>query len=304
MSVHNNLLTNSDQSRLEDLLCDNTLAQLSSEEQNELNVLLGRATTDGEAEMASWELAAAAFELAFEASSLPAGRDHAAKAMQKSLPEGLASRIVADSASYRADHRLDHSKAYGQSKRTPSDSRLASVVGWCMAVGLLLALVWQSGSLSPPGVPVSAEAKVTVLRQELLKADAQALQSPWTAGKDAAIAFALENMNEGSAADTLGDIVWSQRQQKGFMRICGLAVNDPQREQYQLWIFDEQRDEKYPVDGGVFNVAIASGEVVIPITPQLGVGRPTLFAITVEKPGGVVVSSRERLPLLAAVPKS
>ena len=62
MSVHNNLLTNSDQSRLEDLLCDNTLAQLSSEEQNELNVLLGRATTDGEAEMASWELAAAAFE--------------------------------------------------------------------------------------------------------------------------------------------------------------------------------------------------------------------------------------------------
>jgi hypothetical protein len=29
--------------------------------------------------------------------------------------------------------------------------------------------------------------------------------------------------------------------------------------------------------------------------------RATAFAITVEKPGGVVVSSRKRLPLLAAV---
>jgi hypothetical protein len=31
------------------------------------------------------------------------------------------------------------------------------------------------------------------------------------------------------------------------------------------------------------------------------VGRPTLFAVTLERPGGVVVSTRERLVLAAGV---
>jgi hypothetical protein len=34
----------------------------------------------------------------------------------------------------------------------------------------------------------------------------------------------------------------------------------------------------------------------------LPIAKPTLFAITVERPGGVVVSDRSRLPLLASVP--
>jgi anti-sigma-K factor RskA len=84
------------------------------------------------------------------------------------------------------------------------------------------------------------------------------------------------------------------------MRIRGLAANDPTVEQYQLWIFDAERNADHPIDGGVFDVA-ADGEVVVPMDPRLPVGRATLFAVTVEKPGGVVVSSRERLPLLAAV---
>jgi anti-sigma-K factor RskA len=66
-----------------------------------------------------------------------------------------------------------------------------------------------------------------------------------------------------------------------------------------LWIFDPERDEK-PIDGGVFDVD-KEGEVLIPIHAKLPVGKPTLFAITVEKPGGVVVSDRSRLPLLAKV---
>jgi hypothetical protein len=33
------------------------------------------------------------------------------------------------------------------------------------------------------------------------------------------------------------------------------------------------------------------------------VNQPTLFAVTIEKPGGVVVSTRERLPRLAQVGK-
>jgi len=88
------------------------------------------------------------------------------------------------------------------------------------------------------------------------------------------------------------------------MRLRGLAANDPIVEQYQLWIFDADRDAAHPVDGGVFDVAASSadGELCIPIDARLPIGKPTLFAITVEKPGGVVVSTRERLPLLAKVP--
>ncbi|MFM8633793.1 MAG: anti-sigma factor domain-containing protein, partial [Planctomycetia bacterium] len=113
----------------------------------------------------------------------------------------------------------------------------------------------------------------------------------WKAGEDPVIA--------APGAD-LGDVVWSPSRQRGFMRIRGLAANDPGKEQYQLWIFDAERNADYPVDGGVFNVT-ADGEVVVPIDPRLPVGRATLFAVTVEKPGGVVVSTRERVPLLAAV---
>ena len=40
----------------------------------------------------------------------------------------------------------------------------------------------------------------------------------------------------------------------------------------------------------------------MPITAKLAVHTPTLFAVTLEKPGGVVVSSRKRLVLAAKVP--
>ena len=106
---------------------------------------------------------------------------------------------------------------------------------------------------------------------------------------------------EGAAPGASGDVVWSDARQEGYMRFSNFAANDPTVEQYQLWIFDAERSADYPVDGGVFDIPAGSDEVVVPIRAKLPVNRATLFAITVEKPGGVVVSSRERLPLLAKV---
>jgi anti-sigma-K factor RskA len=57
-----------------------------------------------------------------------------------------------------------------------------------------------------------------------------------------------------------------------------------------LWIFDGTRDKRYPVDGGVFDVPANSAEVVIPIRATLPIRKAAAFAVTVEKPGGVVVS--------------
>ena len=84
------------------------------------------------------------------------------------------------------------------------------------------------------------------------------------------------------------------------MRFRGLSVNDPATRQYQLWIFDKNQSDKTPIDGGVFDIR-SDGEVIVPIHAKLRVQEVVLFAITIEKPGGVVVSSREQLPLLAAV---
>lgn len=168
-------------------------------------------------------------------------------------------------------------------------------VPWVAAAGCLIvaAFAW----LRPVGVrEVRVEVPVAVPAQPppersmseeraRLLADPSTVTLPFAATKDQA--------SQGAS----GDVVWNQAQQRGFMRIASLAKNDPGAIQYQLWIFDAERDDKYPVDGGVFDVS--SGEVIVPIRSKLAVRRPALFAITVEKPGGVVVSKRERIVLVA-----
>lgn len=95
-----------------------------------------------------------------------------------------------------------------------------------------------------------------------------------------------------------GDVVWSNSLQKGYLRFRNIPVNDKTKETYQLWIFDEK--QKHPVDGGVFD-ADQAGEIVIPIDAKIKVQKPTLFAVTAEKPGGVVVSDREVVMAVAKV---
>lgn len=100
-------------------------------------------------------------------------------------------------------------------------------------------------------------------------------------------------------AEVSGDVVWNQAEQAGYMTFDGLPVNDPSVQQYQLWIIDPQRDQ-HPIDGGVFDIK-TDGKVVVPIDAKLEVLDPKAFAITIEKPGGVVVSDQSQLPLLAPV---
>jgi hypothetical protein len=99
---------------------------------------------------------------------------------------------------------------------------------------------------------------------QLLAEDPAALKVAWKkAGDDPAI---VANRADLEAADGLGDVVWSPERQQQFLRFRGLVANDPSIAQSQLWIFDAERNAAHPVDGGV------------------------------------VVSSRERLPLIASLP--
>lgn len=101
----------------------------------------------------------------------------------------------------------------------------------------------------------------------------------------------------GAGERVAGEVVWSPAEQRGYLSFRGLPRNDPKSSCYQLWIFDRERDERYPIDGGVFDCG--GEEVVVPIDAKIRVGDPTLFAVTVERPGGVVVSAREHIVAIA-----
>lgn len=161
--------------------------------------------------------------------------------------------------------------------------QVATWSGWAMAAVLLVALI----RMAPQPPPVAVELAPAESRARLVAAANDVLQVAWTATEDA------------TALGASGDVVWSNAAQEGYMRFAGLAANNPTEYQYQLWIFDAEQDEKYPIDGGVFDIPPGSAEVILPIVAKLDVTQPVMFAITIEKPGGVVVSSRERIPLLA-----
>ena len=163
--------------------------------------------------------------------------------------------------------------------------RRAPVVPWLAAAASLLiaggAVFYALERRAPEAAAPGAD------RAALIASAKDVAQLAWTATADP------------NAHGASGDVVWSSAEQRGFMRFVGLAPNDPSQYQYQLWIFDKDRDEKYPVDGGVFDVT-STGEVIVPIAAKLHVTDATLFAVTIEKPGGVVVSRRERIVVTAA----
>ena len=59
---------------------------------------------------------------------------------------------------------------------------------------------------------------------------------------------------EVSAINVSGNVVWSDLRQEGFMTFSGMAINDPSRFRYQVWIFNKDVNQKFPVDCGLFDV--------------------------------------------------
>ena len=75
------------------------------------------------------------------------------------------------------------------------------------------------------------------------------------------------------------------------------ATDDP-RETLETRTVLNERDEK-PVDGGVFDIPTDAETHVIPIYNPVAVSEPQAFVITLEQPGGVVVSKQEVVVALA-----
>jgi len=142
-------------------------------------------------------------------------------------------------------------------------------LGWGLAAALAVALVLVGNNAEVPAArsPVTAQ----------LAEATDVITVPW------------QTPTNPRYAAVSGEVQWSDSRQAGIMRLRGLPANDPAAAQYQLWIIDPERSAQ-PVDGGVFDIPAGATEAVIDIDAKLPVDDPTTFAITLEQPGGVVVS--------------
>ena len=265
---------------LVDLLIKQVSEGLSSAEQRTLEAQDNAATSRALREL---ERAAAAVTLA-------AGGDG------EPLPAALAQKIAAQVDAHFAKAGAVTELAAARDARKARTAGASGMLGWLAAAACLIVAIfgWMRSPPAPPVVelpnPVVAPPKPpTVAEQrEALLAQVDSLKITLQATKDPA------------AAGVSGDVVWDPKTQKGYFHFVGLASNDPKVHQYQIWIFDAERDKRYPIDGGVFDVPADSNDIVIPIRAALEVLKPAAFAVTVEKPGGVVVSARDHVVVLGA----
>lgn len=274
-----------DERHLNELIAGKVIGDLSKEELQEFGELF---SVEHSKDLQELELAAAALQVAME------------DATHEAMPDSLRQRIADSFASVPApepNRQVRMTKATSADLTSPQRSlpdapnvirrqgskmTFREVIAWlAVAASLMIAVgTWISGNWQQS----AAESRLA-----LLSDPQNVLQVDWSPGKKP-----FDN-------PVSGDVVWDNASQTGFMRFVGMPANDPSKEQYQLWIIDPERDAE-PIDGGVFDVA-SSGEVVIPIQAKLKVLNPAAFAITIEQPGGVVVSTQDNLPLLALVSK-
>lgn len=168
-------------------------------------------------------------------------------------------------------------------------------LGWLVAAFTCIALavvLWNDYRRPKPEVVQNPPPQITPTptpalgeqRQQLIASMPDVAQKNWS------------DFDPKKPLNVEGDVVWSNTAQKGFLRFKNLPINDKARETYQIWIFDET--QKNPVSAGVFD-ANENGEIIVPMNAAIKVSKPTMVGITVEKPGGVMVSGLEKVMAVA-----
>jgi anti-sigma-K factor RskA len=259
--------------RMLELLAGEAVGDLAASERAELLARLGTVTAHRDELME----AAGLTQLA----CLKADHDAAAR-----MPGGLESRLKEQAQAWVSarsatasspissidDARRRRAASAPPPLEGPPQQSFGGRAGWYAAAALAIALLLViNRQVSLPSSPPLAEQ-----RAELLQVAADVITVPWA------------RSDQPGYEQVTGDVAWSGERQQGYLRLAGLPVNDRAREQYQLWIVDPDRDVR-PVDGGVFDIR-TGGESLIAIDAKLAVAKPTVFAITLEQPGGVVVS--------------
>ena len=265
-----------------DLLSKHAIYGLTPEEEKQLAELQSDAGTNYDP--VSFELAAAAINMA-------------ALGETEAMPASLQAKILDNAGTYVTAPEVEEN-VFTRPRQLveaakPEKGSMWSWLGWAVAAAACVALAFNlyltrsateivRGPEPTPSPVATATPGPAALRERLLASADDVTRAEWAAG------------NVDTIKEISGDVVWSDQLQEGYMRFRGLPPNDASKEQYQLWIFDETQPAETPIDGGTFDVS-TDGEVIIPIDARLKARNPALFAVTIEKPGGVVVSDRKRL---------
>lgn len=281
------------QEKLFELLCDEVMFGLAEQDLEELRRL--REEFPQFKNDISFEKAAAVISL----SNLD---------VQEMLPHNLKAGILQD-ADKHFDSIIGSKQADNMKENTPvgvisnteilepAGSSFMNWLGWGIAALACIALVaniWLTGNAPPPEVVSNPPAIETPTPEPSIGEKKQQLLA--SANDLIKTDLASPDKSENLA----GEVVWSNNKQEGYATFRGLPPLDADKETYQLWIFDETQGEKTPISGGVFDVD-KPGEITVPFDANLKVKKPIMFAVTVEKPGGVVVSKQEKIVALAKI---
>jgi len=287
-------MTEKNKKRMLELLADKATFDLSENELLELKAL--------EREFPDWKS-----ETSLEHAAASIGL--IGLKIDEPLPKNLKSKILAEADQFFGETvstATVKTESIDEQKAAPSDTIFSPVsyekpafdfsrwLGWGLAAAACLTLaanIWLTRV--PAGNEVAGNEKAPVTEKTT------------TEKRNALLASAKDIVKTNWASpdktkELGGEVVWSDEKQEGYMTFKGLAANDKAKEAYQLWIFRDEKLEPHPIDGGVFDLN-EDGEVVVPIDAKLKVENPKVFAVTVEKPGGTVVSEREKIVALAKV---
>lgn len=286
--------------RILELLADEALGQISPIDAQELERLLAQAgsldTTGFEDSVAAAEVAMHQSDNASEAmpADVAARLKHAADAFCAGQAIARTRPTAAGPTAVRPPQRdvdprtSDPRNVDPRSIPFTTPARPASTTWIRFAAAALVAIGVAIGlyTISQPAVSTIAEQRLALLSQP------SAVRVAWTD-------WAADGAPPEIPGVT-GDVVWSDDEQRGYMRFVGLPANDPTKQQYQLWIIDKERGMAQRISGGIFNGG--PGETIVPIEPRLLVNKAAAFAVTIEQPGGTWVSDMTRRVNIAPVP--
>jgi Anti-sigma-K factor rskA len=281
-----------------DLLVKQVTEGLSPAEQRELDVMDSELAS---AYLRDLERAAAAVTLAGSTGEAPMAAALSARIAQQAAEHFASAGNVADLTAARAA-AADKARVHQSVAPSPAPGRASRYggYGWLAAAACLVLAIFGWQRTPPPLPPVAVTPAPVIVPAPQPAPPTAAEERAALLAKTDSLKIPLGATKDPAAAGVTGDVVWDPVTQRGFLHFAGLAANDPAMHQYQIWIFDAGRDKRYPVDGGVFDVPANASEVVIPIRASLMVRKPAAFAVTLEKPGGVVVSGREHVVALGA----
>lgn len=234
--------------------------------------------------------------------------------IDKQLPASLRSKILADAGNY-FDSVVESENVFNIASRKPFNSATITGaenksyvepkrpfwqwLGWAVAATACVALAINLLTTRSQPQPEIVKETPTI-QTPISKLPAAQEREQFLAKTRDIVQTSIAEANPKAPKNISGDIVWSNSEQKGYMRFRGFPVNDPNRESYQLWIVDETQNPKTPINGGVFDIN-ENGEVVIPINAEIKVKKPKAFTVTKEKPGGVVVSQQKEVMAIAKI---